>query len=398
MSKIVEFLQFISSPEIQQFIFDNENLETSQLLLNPPKFLKGYEKEIANQLISRKKAKCKIPKWFNTKGIAYPPPLSLEQSSSQIAADYKASLIQGEILYDLTGGMGIDFLSLSSQFEKATYVERQVDLCDVFRHNLKVLGNTRRNVINEGAESFIESLDEKKATFFLDPSRRDLNQKCVFRFEDCSPDLTRLQNQLLPRAKHILVKASPMMDLKQALTQLRFVKSVHIVSIKNECKELLFLIKPEYTGTVKIICVNLEAGQPEYSFSLEDEHNSSSQFGSVDKIVLDPNASILKAGAFKSIGEAFGLKKLAQNTHLYTSPKKIRDFPGRQFRVLNSDLKKGEIKTLIPSGRVNVIMKNYALSSFSVKQKYNLKDGGDLYLIGFKNEHNRPQLMLCQLA
>ncbi len=391
-----DLLLLLQEKQTNQFIVDNLFADTSQILLNPPAQFKEHISHIVDQIISRRKAKSKLPEWFANQNLIMPPPLSLEQCSSRSTAAYKKQFLSGNHLIDLTGGMGIDTLALSENFNQTTYVEQYDWLCDVFEFNAKQLGKNIET-INWNAEEVLAEL-ETKAHFFIDPARRDENKKQVFHFQNCSPNLIELLPLFEQKAESVLVKAAPMIDISLGIQQLKYVTEVHVVSVKNEVKEVLFLLEFDKSKEPEITCANLETDQPKLSFLLDEEKDETVEFSTIGNYLYDPNASILKAGAFKTIARKYKLKKLAVNTHLYTSDKLIKNFPGRVFEVVNPDCSKKDISQLLSDGKANVITKNYPMKPEELKKKFKLKDGGDWFLIGYRDEKNKARLTLCRYA
>lgn len=384
-------LMTILSPEFQDFLHANQHVEVTRLLLSPAPV---DVKEAAEQITSKRKAKDKLSAWFAAESVVFPPPLSVEQSSSQQAADYKSGLISGDVLVDLTGGMGVDCLALSRRFRKTIYVEQDQWLCTLFRHNQQQLNDNPIQVENATAEDFLHSF-RGRATLYIDPARRNAHQQKVFRFEDCSPDLTQLLGLLRSRADQVLVKAAPLIDLTLGIHQLQYVKEVHVVSIRNEVKEVLFLLDFAFQDEPEIHCVNLGNEPTVFRFKQQDEKKISPHHGPLKKYLYEPYSAILKAGAFKSISLVYPVQKLNANTHLYTSESYLADFPGRRWEVIASGIKKNVLKNLLPSGKANVITKNYPLKPEELKKKLKLKDGGENYIVGFRDEQDKPQLVLA---
>lgn len=389
-----ERLESLLSAAFTSYVKENENADVSQLILKGGTIAID-KKEAAQQILSRQKAKGKLPHWLSNENIVFPPPLSIEQSSSQLTAEYKKKLIKGNQIIDLTGGMGVDVITLSDQFQSATHVEIDAWLSEVFEHNSKILAETPITAVNDSAENFLKEF-HGQATFFIDPARRDHSKKKVFLFEDCSPDVIALLPLLQQKADHVLIKAAPMIDLSMGIKQLKYVSEVHVVSLHNECKEVLFLLDFGLMVQPLIHCVNIKAENTEsFTFDFESEKEAKVQYGSAQKYLYEPNASIRKAGAFKSIAQHFDLSKIAPNTHLYTSTQLIQDFPGRVFEVLD-EVHKKDVKGHFTERKANVISKNHPLTAEQLKKKFGLKDGGDEFLIGFKNIENGTQLVVAK--
>ena len=257
---------------VKQFISDNLNTDAQKLLLNPPSAFKEHIGFIVDQIISRKKAKTKLPDWYSNLDLIMPPPLSLEQCSSPTTSAYKAGLIQGDVLVDLTGGMGVDTLAFAERFQEVHYVEMNQSIGQVFEHNREVLKKENIQTHHHTSEEFLASFSSK-ACFFMDPARRDEYKSRVFRFEDCSPNILELLPQFEQKAQRVLIKAAPMIDISLGIKQLEHVSEVHVVSVKNEVKEVLFLLDFEEPPLQEPIikCINLETSQPIFEFYQHNE-------------------------------------------------------------------------------------------------------------------------------
>ena len=388
-------LEFLSSEEVQHFLLENEDADPQKLLLNPPPQFKNQMTLVVDQIISRRKAKTKLPEWSHQKGVIFPPPLSLEQCSSPETAQYKSLLMSGELLVDLTGGMGVDTLAMCREFEQIVYVEHSEWLCDLFQHNYPQLGNGPIKVVNTSAEDYLNSF-QGRGYFFIDPARRDVSKKQVFHFENCEPNVLEMLPLFQAKAERLLIKAAPMIDITLGLKQLQYVHQIHVVSVRNEVKEVLFLLDFKGISEPLIKCVNLRSEHPAFSFTLTGEKELQVVFSSVKKYLYDPNSSILKAGAFKSVADIYAVDKLAPNTHLYTSEQLIEGFPGRGFEVLEPDVRKKEIRKLLPDMKANVVTKNYPLKPEELKKRLKLKDGGDWFVIGYRDLHEVPRIAVSK--
>ncbi|MFY0687691.1 MAG: hypothetical protein JXQ90_11030 [Cyclobacteriaceae bacterium] len=386
-----ERIKFLSSDEIQNFIIENENIDPQKLILNPSSLVKEHVIHVADQIISRKKAKTKHPLWYTTKGVVYPPPLSLEQSSADEVAQYKKHFVKNNQIIDLTGGMGVDLINMSNSESLATYLEKDPWIASVFEHNAIKLGR-HIEILNMPCESYLDQISQGSFVF-IDPARRNDSKNKVFKFQDCSPNVIELIPSLLERGCTLLIKASPMIDVTLGIKEIAHVSEVHVVSSKGDCKEVLFLLTPVPKNDPQIHCIDLSANS-EFIFTMHQEHSTHVPLCEPKKYLLDPNPSILKAGAFKTIADRFKLCKLDVNTHLYTADEIIQNFPGRQFEVIHANVSKREIKNLITDGQVNVISKNYPGGAAGLKKKFSLKDGGQHFLIGLKSV-SANKLMFC---
>ncbi|MEO9870158.1 THUMP-like domain-containing protein [Ekhidna sp.] len=387
---------FIIREDVKDFIQQNINVDTKKLILNPPKDFKNQIKGISNQILARQKARGKLDNWAKNFDLIMPPPLSIEQASSLTTSQYKQPLISGDRLIDLTGGMGIDCLALSTQFRQTTYVEEQSKLCEIFQHNSRVLWSNI-DIINKSAEEYLSTLDSEpeNTVIYLDPARRDNQKNRVFKIEDCSPNLIQLIPTLKGKSSRVLIKLSPVLDIQAIDKAIPETSEIHIVSVKNDCKEILLIINFNEQIDTKIITVNLESGQSAYSFFRSEEAKIHSEFNTCLKYLYEPNSSIMKSGAFKKIGADFGLAKIAPNTHLYTSDEKLFDFPGKVFEIL-THAKKKEISHYADNEKINVITRNYSLNANELKKKWKLKDGGNNFLIAFRDKEEKAQMVIVR--
>ncbi len=380
---------------VQEFIKQHAQDDEQQLLLKHKTIFDIPASIIAWQISGRKKAKTKIPFYYNSLNIVYPPGINLEQSSSEETAVFKASILSEYLpakntLIDLTGGFGVDSFFFSKIFNHVKYLEPNAELLGYAKHNHKVLSAENIEHINSTAEDFLNSFTAQVDCFFIDPSRRTNSNQKVFRLAECEPNIVALHPQIFEHSKNLLVKAAPLLDLQQGLLELKTVKDVWVVSVKNEVKELLFLCEKDFQAEPLITAVNLSSDHKAFSFKLSDEKISKPDFFDPLSYLYEPNASILKAGAFKIVAQQFSLKKLHPSTHLYTSNILVSDFPGRIFRVdgfLKADAKSA--KVLFPESKANVITRNYPLTPDELKKKLKLQDGGEKYLIGCSGEKQK---------
>ncbi len=393
----------ISEDTVQKFIFKNEHADERELVLQHKALFDLPTKSIAEQIAGRRKAKKKLPFWYETKGVVYPPTLNLEQSSSQATALFKAKIaetftgIKKNAGVDLTGGFGVDSFFLARLFDSFHYIEPDGALIEIAQHNHSMLKAANIKHHLNVAEQFIDQNNLDFDLVFVDPSRRDNKSRKIIRLADCLPDITQLQQRVLNRSKFLLIKTSPLLDIKQGLREVDHVRKVYVVSVDNECKELLFLAEQNYEGEISIEAIDLLASgnaRSSFLFTPEEEKASQVSFGEPQNYLYEPNASILKAGAFKLISERFQLKKLAANTHLYTANKLILDFPGRIFSVEVLNPEPRQLPRLLPNRQVNVVTRNYPLSVQEIKKKLNLNDGGDKFFVGFSSE-KKKHLALC---
>ena len=349
-------------------------------------------------------ARRKLPSWAAIEGIIYPPHLSMEQCSSEATARYKCQIVDSlpagshETLIDLTGGFGVDFSYLATRAKRAVYVERQEHLCEVARHNFVLLGLDHTDVINAQAEDTLRDLHTDRATtiIYLDPARRDSNSARTYAIADCVPNVLELQDVLLERANHILIKLSPMLDWHKAVSDLGgHVAEVHIVSAGNECKELLMLLSTDHNGDPTIHCINDDQSLP-FSPSrdaqplliADDDHAA---------CLYEPNASVMKAGCFEVLTGRYPVKALAADSHLFVSDDVIGDFPGRGFAIdaMTTMNKKELARALAGVTRANVATRNFPMTAQQLRQRLGLKDGGDCYIFGTTTAAGQRMLYIC---
>lgn len=352
------------------------------------------------QINGRKKMREKVPVFFENDRILYPQRLSLEQSSSQLTAEYKKSIITpGEVLVDLTGGFGVDFYFLSSLFKQSHYVEINRELCDLASNNFKSLNINSFDISNETAEAFLERKFQASC-IFIDPHRRDDTGRKMVSVGDCNPDVSKLAPVMLQQSGTVLVKLSPMLDIKKALGELIHVSEVHIVAVNNECKEVLYKLQRDFNGEPEIFAVNLhKKGECEhFSYRMSEETNAKACYSSeINRYLYEPNAAILKSGAFKMISNRFGINKLHVSSHLYSSDVQISGFPGRTFEIIAGyGFNKAEMKQLAARfPQANVSCRNFPVSTDTFKKKYRIADGGDKYLFATTLSDGSLQCFVC---
>lgn len=381
-------------PEVQSFIKDHQHDDPFLLSLNTKKHPDFPLAEAIGQIQSRQKAKNKLPEWLEKDGIIFPHPISIEQSSSETTANFKASLVKGKTLLDLTGGMGVDTSFFADQFEAVTYVEPGKELCELAKHNFNVL-NKEITIHPSTAEDFLDKNQVHFDALFIDPSRRAEDKK-VFKIQDCSPNLYDILPKCLEAADQVLVKLSPLVDLTLLIRDFH-PADIWIVAVIGEVKEVLCLINGvENSSDIHAVDLLGEEEKVSFSFSKKEESASQNNYSLPLNYLYEPNAALLKAGAFKLVGERYKLKKLHQHTHLYTSNELISDFPGKILMVGESLLmRKKEILKAIPDNKINVITRNFPLSPSQLKKKFGLKDGGNQFLIGATLVNEQKVLLLC---
>ena len=387
------------SPETIRFIEEHASDDVCQLALQTKKYPQVDLSTAMVQISGRQIAEAKIPSWSKVQGLLYPKHLSMEQCSSEATAYYKAELVKGDTLADLTGGFGIDCSFLSRKFKKADYVERQAELCDLARHNFPLLG-LHIDVHNEDGVEYLKRMNPVDC-LFLDPARRDSHGGKTVAISDCEPDVSTLEDLLVEKAKTVLVKLSPMLDLSLALKILKYVREVHIVSVNNECKELLLILqKQSISSDVSIHCEHIVNDlHQHFVFTQEQERISDCPLTSqVEAYLYEPNTSILKAGAYRSLTQSYEVKKLHSSSHLYVSSRLIEDFPGRRFQVeAVSGFGKKELKTFLQGmEKANLTIRNFPSSVADLRKRLKLKEGGEDYIFATTLADESKILIKCK--
>lgn len=386
----------ILNTEVQNFINDNLDTDIPKLSLKKSPFVTVSSAELAVQIDSKKRSENKLPTWYKTAGIYYPPRLSIEQSSSEIAAAYKTSLITGEDIIDLTGGFGVDSYYFALKAARVHHCEINRDLSEISKHNSIKLG-VKINYLNTDGISYLKESGQHFDTVYIDPSRRISNKK-VFLFKDCEPDVISNLELLTEQCHLLMIKAGPLLDIQSGIQELGAVSSIHIVSIKNECKELLFLIRKGKTSVDPVItCVFPGSYQEEtYSFRISEEKDYEiRQYSKPLEYIYEPDAALLKAGCFKLTTRDFALQKIHQHTHLYTSAELNESFPGRIFQ-LKKVWKYGSFIKENPIRKANVITRNFPSNPEGLKKKLKIKDGGDEYLLFCTGSDNNRIVLHCR--
>lgn len=368
---------------MEQFIREHLNdPHPERLLLCAARYPGVPVAEAVTQIQALQKLRHKAPAWYNT-ALRFPVRLSIEQASSGVTAAFKASLVQGKTMADLTGGLGIDAHAFSQHFENVVYLDQNPQLAALARHNFAVLGASNVEVLEGEAGAFLEKNTQRFDLIYLDPARRNTQGGRVFRLEDCTPDVLNLRTKLLACADRVLIKTAPMLDIALAMRQLELVQKVWVVSVDDEVKELLFLLEKNagFLENIPIVAVNLGKTPFQFVFSRKEEQHAAAELSEPQTYLYEPPATIFKAGAFNTFAVRFGLKKLHAHTHLYTSDVLNPKAPGRVFRI-NSVTKydKKAVAAVIPGGQANVAVRNFPDTADSVRKKLGLKDGGEVYV------------------
>ena len=351
------------------------------------------------QIAGRQKARIKLPSWAVLDGIIYPSHLSMEQCSSEATARYKASIAgTGNVLVDLTAGFGVDMAFVSPNFNQAVSVEQKASLCTISSENFSRLGLKHVKVICGDGVDYLHQMDHADL-LFIDPARRDEHGGRTYGIADCSPNVLEIIDEMIEKASRVMIKLSPMLDWRKAVDDIgghrANVNEVHIVSVNNECKELLLVVSKEATP-VHVFCVN-----DTDVFDFEAGNHLPTEFLSVEQsphYLYEPNASIMKAGAFDLVANRFGITQVGKNSHLFVSDTPLSSFPGRCFVIDNIvSMNKREVKQALKDvSRANISVRNFPMSVAELRRRLKLKDGGDVYLFATTVERRGHQLFVCR--
>ena len=419
------------------FIQENADGDIRQLALRGTKDPEVDLTFALDQIAGRQTARKKLPSWAAVEGVVYPPHLSMEQCSSEQTARYKAEMAgRGQRMVDLTGGFGVDFSFMAQGFAEAVYVERQPALCDIARQNFDVLGLRQAKVVCADSEDYLRQM-EPVDLVYIDPARRDSHGGRTYGISDCTPDVIALKPLLIEKADRVIIKLSPMLDWRKAVEDLgeQYVSEVHIVSVGNECKEMVVETKthprplPVGRGVITpIACVNIlsddyiqtfHSALPSSSNNVVEALLPSSSNNGVEALLscssnysppfregpgvglclflYEPNASIMKAGCFAELSQHFGIAPIATNSHLFVSADMVNDFPGRTFQIdAVTSLNKRELKEKTGGlTQANITVRNFPLSVAELRKRLKLSEGGSTYIFATTLANGEKVLLIC---
>lgn len=372
---------------LKSFIREHLNDDTNRLLLTASRFPEIDMPWAITQITARHQIRDKLPSWYIKEDLVFPSRLAAEQCSSEQTALYKQQLMKGRSFCDLTGGLGVDCYYFAQKASSATYIERFSDYCEMARHNFDILKARHIQVVHADVREIVGTL--KADTFYIDPARRQNGNKRAFALADYEPDILQLKPILMENTSRLIIKISPMADLEETLRLLPETREIHILSVKNECKELLFILENTQpflaAEKVKIFATDLrpDRNKTVFTFHLKEEKETPSiTTESLGAYLYEPHAALLKSGAFKLIAQRYGLQKLHRHSHLYTSTVFAADFPGRCFEI--EDIWEFSGKLLKQANRLipqaNLTVRNFPLSVAEIRKRSGIKEGGNLYL------------------
>ncbi|MFV8346160.1 THUMP-like domain-containing protein [Flavobacterium sp. ZB4P13] len=385
----------ILNAEIQAFINDNIGKSISKLALQKNPFQDVDWISILNQIEAKTKAKDKLPNWFSTKNIIYPNKISIEQTSSEKTAAYKASIVSGESLIDLTGGFGVDDYYFAKKIKTVAHCEINPELSNLVQHNFKQLNISNITCYAGDSLATLSSLNSKWDWIYIDPSRRNDAKGKVFMLNDCLPNVPENLDFYFTNSNAVLIKTAPLLDISAGLSELRHVNTIHIVALENEVKELLWELHKGYSGNINIKTVNILKDKMETFEFILGEDSKFSNFNLPQKYLYEPNSAIMKSGGFDKVGSFYNLNKLHKHSHLYTSTTLI-SFPGRVFEIQNTfPYNKTEMKSYLEKTQANITTRNFPDSVESIRKKWKIKDGGNVYCFFTTDENNHKIVLIC---
>lgn len=384
----------ILHPDVQKYINDNLKKDVTKLAFQGSPFDTISTQELISQIASKQKCEKKLPIWYQTENIYFPPKMNLEQTSSEISARYKSSIITGDSIVDITGGFGVDCYFFAQKFNNVTHCELNTNLSTIVNNNYQQLKIDNIKTVSGDGIAFLNNSTEKFDWIYLDPSRRDSSKNKVFLLEDCLPNVPENLGVLFSKSNNILIKNSPILDISRTIDELQFVKEIHIVAISNDVKELLFILEKGFSDSITIKTVNFQKNNTQL-FDFQYLKNNYSEYSEPLKYIYEPNSAILKSGGFHEISTQFDLKKLHQHSHLYTSNQQIK-FPGRTFLVEHiCGYNKKEIKKYLKDNKANITIRNFPETVAQIRKKTKIKDGGSQYLFFTTVDNNKHIVLIC---
>ncbi|WP_296635594.1 class I SAM-dependent methyltransferase [Polaribacter sp.] len=384
----------ILEDDIQQYISDHLKTDVTKLILKGSPFKEVPIQDLANQIVAKQKSENKLPTWFINKKTYYPNKVSIEQTSSEITANYKSKIVSGNTIIDITGGFGVDCYYFSKSFNAVIHCEINETLSKIVTYNFEKLNVSSIKTHAGNGFDYLKNTTEDFDCIYIDPSRRSDVKGKVFLLKDCLPYVPPKLDFFFTKAKHILVKVSPLLDISQTINDLKNVKEVHIVAVRNEVKELLFLLEKGFTAKVIIKTVNFQKEKvQQLNFAFQEDTYSDYEMPLT--YLYEPNSAILKSGCFQQISKKTNTFKLHQHSHLFTA-QQLLDFPGKRFKidtVVKYDKK--ELKKLIPNQKANFTIRNFPKTVAQLRKETKIKDGGHIYVFFTRNKKNKLISIIC---
>lgn len=388
----------ILSPQVQEYINEHLKSDPTALILKGIPFSEVTAADVVEQIEAKSRCEKKLPTWFQQNAIYYPNKLNIEQTSSELTADYKSRLIEGKTLIDLTGGFGVDAFYFAKTFEHVVHCELNSDLSSIVHHNFNVLKVENIDTVANDGLSYLQNSSKNYDWIYVDPSRRHESKGKVFFLKDCLPNIPQHLDVLWSRSKNIMIKTSPLLDISIGINELQYIKSIHIVAVNNEVKELLWILEEGFSGQIAIKTANLKHGSEErLDFLIEDETQVETPYSEPLSYLYEPNSAIMKSGGFNSLTTAFKVAKLHKHSHLYTSDS-LMEFPGRAFKIMETiPYNKKQIKKLAIE-KANITTRNFPETVQNIRKTFKIKDGGKHYLFFTTNIKNEKIVLVCVKA
>ncbi len=382
-------------PDIQEFIIQNTGADITKMALQKNPFPEVDWILILNQIEARSKAKDKLPTWFSAATIIYPSKISVEQTSSEKTAAYKADLISGKTLIDLTGGFGVDDYYFSKKFKVVAHCEINEELSSIVKHNFQQLEIKNCFCYPTDSINILNESELKWDWIYIDPSRRNDSKGKVFMLKDCLPNVPELLDFYFEKADSILIKTAPLLDISAGLSELKNVKNIHVIALENEVKELLFEIHKNYSGEITLKTANILKEKTETFEFVLGEDLSFPTYDLPQKYLYEPNAAIMKSGGFDEVSSIFKIDKLHKHSHLYTSEELI-DFPGRKFEIQKViSYGKNDMKNELANQQANITTRNFPETVENIRKKWKIKNGGNLYCFFTTDVKDNKIVLIC---
>ncbi|MBL7827203.1 MAG: hypothetical protein JNJ57_11260 [Saprospiraceae bacterium] len=387
--------------ELTRFVWEHREDEPASLALSAKKHPHISVAEAARQVAALQKIKKKAPGWYRP-GILFPPLLSIEQASSEACARFKISLLSGSSLVDLSAGMGVDSSFFAEKFNKVTALEPVAEIAQATTQNMATLGLHQVQVVQTDAESWLRTNMEPYDWMYIDPARRDKHSNKVFHWADCTPNVLEIKDLILKHAPNLLIKSAPLLDISLAIQQLKTVQQVWVLELEGEVREVLYHVTQEVTAPEKIpvTAITLHPDGTvanKFAFTREEEAEVWMEISEPMAFLYQPFAAVMKAGAFRSFATRYGLSKLHQHTHLYTSDMEIAGIPARRFQLLGiCKYDKKEVQHWLGGDKAHVSTRNFPEKTELVRKKLGLKDGGDHYVFAVTLHPDSLRLLVCK--
>jgi 16S rRNA G966 N2-methylase RsmD len=385
--------------KLTAFIIAHRDDDITSLALQAARYPDIDIKYALTQIEGRQKAAKKLPEWACIDEIVYPVGISMEQCSSSVTAALKCQIIESldirhGTLVDLTGGFGVDFATIGRIFDTPVYVESNAALCRIASHNMPLLGLSAASIVAGTAEAYLEDM-EHADMIYLDPARRDAHGRRTYAISDCTPDVVDMHDTLVRKADYVMVKLSPMLDWHEVCRQLAACRSVYIVSVKNECKELLVLMSmSDESRPFSLHCINDDTVYTISDIANDTDKVMLSTDITTARYLYEPNASVMKSGCFGALCMDYGVCQIGRNSHLYVSSRLSPSFPGRAFAI-ESVIPFGD-KRITQMGRANVAVRNFPMSVADIRKRFKIRDGGENYVFATTDAENKHWFICCR--